>query len=193
MGKIKAFEKKKRKISTKESWYIFSIVLISVAFLIVLSFYLHNPFSQTTPISLNQTMLGESINVVVEDSGAFSETIAFHGSLLPNFSISQDAFLTLKANQQNCKARVKVFMFDDQNSIINLSVGLTSEWEANADGYYYYTGEITPELVVKFLRTVDIPGIEQNLSSSKIYSFIVTVETLPTTADYLTLWKIASV
>lgn len=193
MGNIKAFERKKRKISTKESWYIFSIVMLAVAFLISITMYLRNPFAQNTTVNVNQIMLGESLNVVVEDSGSFSQTIGFYGSLLPNFIIPQDGFLTLKNNQQTCKARVKIFMYDDQNSILNITANLTSDWEANPDGYYYYTGEISPELIVKFLRSVEVPGIEYNLSSSQIYNFIVTIETLPTTADYETIWKIASV
>ncbi|MDD4816072.1 MAG: hypothetical protein PHQ62_02935 [Clostridia bacterium] len=193
MAKIQAFVKKnKKKISTKESWYIFFVVSLSVALIILILLFLYNPLSPTYP-TINQRMIGTPVNVTVEDSGAFSETVLFFGSLLPDFEIPQDATLTLKANQQNCRARIKIFMFNDQNQIINLSANFTSSWEPNADGYYYYIEEITPDLVLKFLNSIQVPSVEQNLCSSSIYNFIITIETLPVTADYLTLWKLAEV
>jgi len=189
MGKIKAFGKSKnKKRSPKESWYIFFITILSIFSVILLSIFLSNPFSQAPLINLGQKMLGDNINIRIEDSGSFSQTVSFYGSLLPEFEMPQNAYLTLLADQEDCKARAKVFMYDSSGRLINLSVQFTSDWEMNEDGYYYYNSTLTPSLVLKFLQSIVMPSSEVGIYSCNLYNIIITVETLPVVSDYLTLW-----
>ncbi|MDD2445523.1 MAG: hypothetical protein PHX09_01785 [Clostridia bacterium] len=193
MGNIKAFvksNKSKKKKSKKESWFIFVIIMLSglLAFSVFLVY--SNVFYKSNFEKIGQKMLGETIKLYVEDRGSFSQALSFQGSTLPNFDIRQEGYLYVKDNQENCVARVKMFVYNSLNEEPSLLNGvLTTDWVLGEDNYYYYKYVLTESVSFKFLHSIKMPSDEFNLHSSEFYSIVVSVETLPYTSDFEGIWN----
>lgn len=182
--------KKKNIAKQKESWYIFSICILSILLVGSLYLFFDNPYLNNIPASTGIKPLGEIVNLSVEDNGSASETVYFYGSVLPNFVVQQEVNVILKSNQQNAKARAKIFLFNDENKVINIEAESTQDWVRGEDNYYYYQSTLTPNSISKVFKGIKIPDIDCNLSSSNIYNIIITVETLPENTDYESIWKL---
>lgn len=182
--------KKNNQKLQKEGWYLFSIVSLAIMLIASLFLFLQNPFTTNLPTSSGLKPLGEMVNIVVSDNGSNSQSLYFYGSLLPEFDITQDTSITLKANQEECRVRAKVFMFDEDGMLMPLVATSASDWIYNADGYFYLDQNLTPSLTVKFLKTIQTPPHTAGLNSSNIYSVIISIETLPITSNYNTIWKL---
>lgn len=182
--------KRKTKTKVKESWYMFTIVVLSALLVLSLWLFLQNPFITNKPASSGLIPLGTQINLNVESNGSSTQALFFNGSLLPNFSVKQDVNITLKSTEKPCVVRAKVFMYNEQNQLLPINATAAGIWQKNADGYYYCQETLTPNLVLDFLQEVEIPGEEYSLSAENVYALLVSVETLPLSSDYLTIWNL---
>ena len=191
MEKFKAFERKKIKLSKRDSWYIFFIVILSVL-LVITSFLLYsNSFYKSRFNNLGQVELGTPVMLYLENSGAFVQVVSFAGTILPDMNITQQCSLQIGANSIPLVARAKVVINKDAYSQYEEIEGtFTSDFvKNNADGFYYCNSVLNPNLVVKFLQSIKIPGDKFDINSQEIYNFVVLVETLPYDSDYTTIWQ----
>ena len=183
-------EKKKTKVSVKESWYIFAVVALSALLLLSLWLFLQNPFITNKPTTSGLIPLGTPTNISVEDNGSSTQALFFYGSLLPNFLVPQDVNITLKSAESPCAVRAKVFMFNEQNQVLPVNAQVATNWQQSPDGYFYCAENLTPNLVLDFLQAVEIPGKEASLNAENVYALLVSVETLPLTTDFNAVWKL---
>lgn len=186
MKEVKAFKKNNIKISTKESWYIFFIVLLILTIAFLSFIYFNNPYIPHSSKNSISAEIGTDITIDITDCGGFSKTLTLNGMLMPEFDIEQNVFLRLNASSQNCKARAKVFMFDNNGKYVSLNSTFTSDWLSNEDGYYYYNGIISPSLVLKFVKSIQTPNI--TLYSGNQYLVYITLETLPQSSNPDNIW-----
>lgn len=182
-------EARKSKAKIKESWYIFSIVMLSALLFLSLWLFLQNPFITNKPVSSGLVPVGTPINISVEDNGAQTQVVYMSGSLLPNFSVNQDVNITLKATESPCAVRAKVYMLNEQNQIVPINLIVASQWQKMSDGYYYSQENLSPNLVIDFMQAFEVPSTEYNLNAENIYPILFSVETLPITFDYQSIWK----
>jgi len=193
MKKIKAFVKKEKpKLSKKESWYIFFIILLSLLLILSVYIFLSNGLYRSTLVMPGQKTLGDAIKLELEDTGSFSKVLTFQGSTLQNFPINQEGYLKVKDNQSNCVARVKMYIFNSlQEEPVLIKGTLTTDWTPADDGHYYYKYILTENLAFKFLHSITMPGDEFDLHSTDFYNIIITIETLPFESDFETIWGIS--
>lgn len=182
--------KRKKKVSVKESWYIFAIIMLLALLFLSLWLFLQNPFITNKPASSGLIPLGTPVNISVEDNGSSTQALFFYGSLLPNFFTPQDVNITLKATQSDCAVRAKVFMFNEYNQVLPIDAVVASNWLQNPDGYFYCQETLSPSLMLDFLQQVKVPAESANLNAENVYSLLVSVETLPLSCDYKTIWNI---
>lgn len=183
-------ETRKSKIKLKESWYIFSIVMLSALLLLSLWLFLQNPFITNKPVSSGLAPAGTPINISVEDNGSETQVLYFEASVLPNSKIKQDVNITLKATENPCVVRAKVYMLNEQNQVLPVNITIASQWQKNDDGYYYCQERLSPNLVIDFMQGFDVPDAKTGLNAENIYPILFSVETLPLTSDYLKIWKL---
>ena len=177
-----------KKNAAKESWYIFSIVMLSVLLILSLYLFLQNPFITNAPVTSGLTSLGTPINLQLESVGTGARSLFFHGSVLPDSKVLQDVKITLKANQPATVARGKVVLFDEFGAIVPITVFTASNWTQNQDGYFYCQEQLSANLVLDFLTAVQIPSAEYGLNPSNIYAMMIIVETLPASSNFQELW-----
>ena len=180
----------KSKKDVRESWYIFTIVMLSILLGLSLYLFLQNPFVTNKPRQSGLIQLGTPINIKVDAVGASAKTVFFEGSILPNSVVQQDVKITLNPAQENAALRAKVFMFDEFVKLIPLEITTTSNWEKGGDGYYYCQEVLSANLVLDFAKELQIPSSEKGLNSANTYSIIYIIETLPVGSNFEEIWKI---
>lgn len=192
MNKLAGFVKNifmtRSKAKLKESWYIFSIVMLSVLLLLSLWLFLQNPFITNKPTSAGLAPVGTPINISVEDNGSETQVLYFNGSLLPNFKVNQDVNITLKATENLCAVRAKVFVLNE-NQALPLNLTVASQWQKMSDGYYYCQETLSPNLVIDFMQAFEVPDADYSLNAENVYPILFSVETLPVAFDYQSIWK----
>lgn len=190
MKKIKAFVKKKKtKLSKKENWYIFFIVLLALLLVFSVYLFLSNSLYKSTLVMPGQKTLGDTIKLEIEDKGSFSQALTFQGSTLQSFPIRQEGHLKVKDKQSNFVARVKMYIYNSlQEEPVLIKGTLTTDWTPADDGYYYYKYVLTENLAFKFLHSITMPGDEFDLHSTEFYNIIITIETLPLESDFEEIW-----
>lgn len=188
MEKIKAFAKsnKSKKLSKRDCWFIFVIVMLSILLALSVFLFYSNAYYKSNFERIGPKMLGDTIKLYVEDQGSFSQALTFQGSTLPDFDIKQEGYLYVKDNQDDFVARVKIFMYnhDEYEQPVLLNGVLTTDWVLGEDNYYYYKYVLSQSVSFKFLHSIKMPSDELNLNYSKIYNIIVTIETLPYTSNF---------
>lgn len=191
MGKVKAFVNKKgKKLSKKDNWYIFFIVLLSLLLALGGFLLFSNSLYKSTLAKVGQKTLGDTIKLEIEDRGSFSQVLFFQGSTLQNFPIRQEGYLKVKNNQSDCVARLKMYIFNSLQEEPEIIKGtLTSDWMSADDGYYYYKYALTENLTFKFLHSIMMPGEEFDLHSTEFYNIVITIETLPFESDFEQIWE----
>ena len=180
----------KSKKNVRESWFIFAIVMLSIALALSIYLFLQNPFITNKPAYSGLIPLGTPLNIKVDAVGATTQSVFFKGSVLPNSVVRQDVKITLNAAQENAVARAKVFMFDEFAKRIAISITTASNWVAGDDGYYYCQEVLSANLVLDFAKDLQIPSAEEKLNSANSYLIHFTIETLPQSANFEEIWKI---
>ena len=180
----------KSKKNVRESWFIFAIVMLSIALALSIYLFLQNPFITNKPAHSGLIPLGTPLNIKVDAVGATTQSVFFKGSVLPNSVVRQDVKITLNAAQENAVARAKVFMFNEKNQLLPINAQTANIWDYSEDGYYYCQEVFTPNLVLDFLQAVEIPDTNFGLNAENVYALLVSVEALPLTADFKSIWKL---
>lgn len=184
------FDKKnKKKITQKESWYIFSIVVLSLVLIVLMVVFWQNPFLTNQPTKEGLMPIGENVNVLVEENGSNSIVQYFYGASLPSSKINEEIFVTLKSAQEDCSVRAKVFTYVN-NKLVEINVLATNDWKKLQDGYYYLNQNLTQNLRIKFATEIVLPDESVGINSSNSYPLIITFETLPISCNYENIWKI---
>ncbi|MDD2227423.1 MAG: hypothetical protein PHH71_02460 [Clostridia bacterium] len=188
MTEIKAFVKKEKRLSVKDRWYIFVIIMLFL--LLLLSSYLvySNALYKTNIDDIGQKVLGDTVYLEIDSCGSFSQALSFYGSVLPNISIRQEGYFKVKDEQPSFVARAKLFVYNNNEDAVSVDGTLTSEWIKGDDGYYYYQYTLNENLTSKFLHAVIMPNDGIELHSSEQYDLIVSIETLPYESDFVGIW-----
>ncbi|MBR2053020.1 MAG: hypothetical protein IJ959_02570 [Clostridia bacterium] len=181
---------KSKKIGVRESWYIFSIVMLSVLLMLSLYLFLQNPFVTNQPDRPGLPPVGTPLNISVDAAGSNAQSVFFHGSVLPQTFVPQEVKIILKPNQENAVARAKAVMFNEFGKQIPLALTTSSNWAAGNDGYYYCQEVLSANLMVDFVKELQMPAEKEGLNSANVYSIIFSIETLPQNANFEEIWKI---
>ena len=181
---------KSQKKSVKESWYVFTIIMLVVAIGLLVYLFLQNPFITNAPSSSGLTPVGTPIMIEVNENSSASRPLFFHGSVLPNFEVRQDVNVLLSASSAPAVVRGKVFMYDEFGKIIPITAKTASSWVQKADGYYYSSDVLVPNLTLDFLEGFITPSSDYNLNSSNLYALVISFETLPENSNFEEIWKI---
>lgn len=174
-----------KKITTKESWYIFFIVMLGIAVVGLLGFIIKNPFTSNIPSSVGLTPLGKPQNILVDSSSSNSVDMFFYGSILPGESVKQDINITLKGTASDSAVRGKIFMYDGTGKQIFLNAEVANMWTKSDDGYFYCSEILTPNLTLDFVESVEIPSKNAEILSANIYTIICTVETFSPSSEVI--------
>lgn len=180
----------KSKKSVRESWFVFTIIMLSILLALSLYLFLQNPFVTNRPAHSGIIPLGTPLNIKINAVGATTQSVYFKGSVLPNSVVGQEVKITLNAAQENAVARAKAFMFDEFAKYIPIEITTASNWVAGDDGYYYCQEVLSANLVLDFAKDVQIPPADEKLSSANSYLIHFIIETLPQTANFEEIWKI---
>lgn len=184
-----AFEKNEKKLSAKERWFVFTIVVLSV--LLLISFYLiyTKTLYRSHIENIGQITVGQPAKIYVDGAGSFSQAFSFYGSMLPEISINQDVSVVANRGSGNLVMRLKVFASGkEQGKIIHLGAGIVSDFVQQGE-YFYYNNILTENVALKVMQSVVFPN-EIDLISSQLYDFVVTIETLPVDCDFLNIWNV---
>lgn len=182
--------KKRPKVSVKESWYIFSIIMLSIIILLLVYLFLQNPFVTSLSNNTFLTPIGTPINAQITDSASKSFVFELNGAVLPDFNLKQDVNIMLSPESENAAVRAKVFLVDQFAKSIPLEAKTASNWFLKPDGYHYCQDPLSPSLSLDFLESITTPKTTENIALQKSYAVVVTFETLPLSSDYKNIWKI---
>lgn len=181
---------KHQKISVKESWYIFSIIMLSIIILLLVYLFLQNPFVTNVSKASFLMPIGTAVNVQITENASQNCVFEMNGAVLPDFSLKQDVNIMLSSTSENAVVRAKVFLIDQFGKIFPLTAKTASNWVFNSDGYYYCQDYLTPSLSLDFLESIATPKTTENIPEQRSYVVVVSFETLPVTSDYQNIWKI---
>ena len=191
MTKIKAFVKKEKKMSVKDRWYIFVIVMLFLLLIVGVFFIYSNLLYKTNVDNVGQKVLGDTVYLEIDSCGSSSQALSFYGSILPNISIRQEGYFKVKDEQPSLVARAKLFIYNNNEDAVLINGTFTSDWIRGDDGYYYYKYVLDKNLTSKFLHAIIVSEDKIDLHSSEQYDLIVTIETLPYESDFVGIWGLS--
>ncbi|MDD4351022.1 MAG: hypothetical protein PHP83_02450 [Clostridia bacterium] len=165
---------KKTKMSNSTTVIIALSVLlaISIALGVTLAYFSNN---QT---ATGNVTLGDPVTISMTQGGSTVTTLTFAGTAMPGTIYDQPIAVAAPANTSDAVLRGKLTMQLDAVTTADIEAGLSTDWTAGTDDYYYYNGVITAGTSVEFVQTITVPTTLTNDAATNVYVISVQVEAL---------------
>ena len=152
---------------------VLSAAVIVILYLGISGWLFYSPINR----ALSDILLGQDIEILLDTNSASVGTLGFNGSSLPGDRVMQNIGFYLNFDGENCYVRSSVYVTSTNGDRKVVGVNLSPDWIESSDGYYYYNGSMTKGQTVAFADAIILPA-DMNLSSSKLYTIIISTETL---------------
>lgn len=172
------------KISKSTYGFIFAIVTLVILLGVSLYLGISGWFYSNVSSLQSDLVLGKTVNIAVEKTGAQVVSFTFSGSYLPRQKLDQYINIT-NASGEGLHIRAKAVVFDASQGEKGLEVGIGEHWTQN-DEYYYFDESLPDSNKIAFATYVKLDDEYYNSNKSYIVSFIV--EALDAKLDRNQIW-----